>query len=322
MLAMRNLVFLLLTGLCCSVSRAVDACAYVPLPSLINHVASVSCARLAIAESRSHGLKRERTWTRQRAGIASLQAAAVQHRWKSKHEALFYAAGENDRGKILQLLAAKANIRWRTRGDFSEDFSDHLTPLHNAAQHGCMESVDILLRHGADIESRSLSGQTPLHCASNGGGWAQPSRDEMLRDMYGTSHEKHSEVVRMLLDCGAKVDVRDRYGDTPIHNAAAYGKLEVLQVLVNHGADVNAKSPAPWIKYMSLPACALEKHGDTPMHLAAQGGHCAAVSMLLDSGADAGARNSANRTPWEVAQQRQHINVMEMLRARGWSPDL
>jgi ankyrin repeat protein len=303
-----------------------------PKPSLLDHVGSmVSCAKLAIAASRSpaSGLTRERTWTRQRAGIASLQAAAVQHRWKNKHEALFHAAGEGDKEKILQLLAAKANIHCRpsdwqsdTDGFFSNrDFTDQLTPLHNAASHGCSESVDILLRHGAEIESRSESGRTPLHCASDGGGWVQPSRDEMLRDMFGTSHENHGKVVRMLLDCGAKVDVRDCSGDTPIHNAATYGNWKVLQLLVSHGADVNAKSPAPWIRFLSLPSGMMEKYGTTPMHLAAAGGHCDAVSMLLDFGADAGARNIANRTPWEEAEKRQHIKVMEVLRARGWNPD-
>ena len=49
------------------------------------------------------------------------------------------------------------------------------------------------------------------------------------------------DVVRLLIERGAEVDSRDRWGWTPLHNASRFGHLEVSRVLVDHGANVNAR---------------------------------------------------------------------------------
>src|ERR1039457_3059798 len=52
----------------------------------------------------------------------------------------------------------------------------------------------------------------------------------------------HREVVQLLLDRGADVNARDRDGKTALHGASRFGHREVVELLLEKGIDVNAKS--------------------------------------------------------------------------------
>lgn len=60
-----------------------------------------------------------------------------------------------------------------------------------------------------------------------------------------------TETVRMLLDQGASVDLRDQEQDTPLKNAAREGHLDVVTTLIESGADVNAQGKALTTPYTS-----------------------------------------------------------------------
>lgn len=56
----------------------------------------------------------------------------------------------------------------------------------------------------------------------------------------------HLEVVRILLDAGAEIEAQNQnshWGMTPLHAASHGNQKAVVEVLIEHGADVNAKSP-------------------------------------------------------------------------------
>ena len=72
----------------------------------------------------------------------------------------------------------------------------------------------MLLDHGAAIDSRSISGETPLHWAS----------------AYG-----HVEVVRLLLEHGADPNARTKYGMTPSDYASSKGRQGVVELLSRYG---------------------------------------------------------------------------------------
>lgn len=85
-------------------------------------------------------------------------------------------------------------------------------------------------------------------------------------------------MVKLLLDFGAGVNSRDSDDETPLHYALAHRKsrdaeLPILRLLLERGADVDAKAANYW--------------GETPLFSAVRGSYAEAVKLLLDHGADA-----------------------------------
>ena len=83
-----------------------------------------------------------------------------------------------------------------------------------------LKSVKSLLREGADINKlERYIGGSALHVAARSG---------------------QHEMAQLLIDSGARVDLRDRSDYTPLHNAAWVGTLDMVKLLLNAGADINA----------------------------------------------------------------------------------
>jgi len=108
---------------------------------------------------------------------------------------------------------------------------DLCTPLHLVANTGELRVAQTLLEHTADVHSRNNKGQTPLHFVSG---------PEISLNEYN-----RPSLVRLLLAHGADVDARDIKHATPLHYACYHGKLEVAQVLLDHGAKINDQGAAP-----------------------------------------------------------------------------
>ena len=89
-----------------------------------------------------------------------------------------------------------------------------------------------------------------------------------------------SEVQRLLAS-GASPNARDKGGETPLHEAAWSGNLEVIQVLLAAGASPNARG----------------NDGKTPLHWAALFEELEAVQELLEAGADPNAKDKRGNTP-------------------------
>jgi len=93
------------------------------------------------------------------------------------------------------------------------------------------------------------------------------------------------EVVRVLLDNQAKIDATDIYGRTPLMWAAMKGKTKTASLLLDRGANVNAGTKSAW----------------TPLHYAVDEKHAETAQLLIDHGADVAARNSLGKTPRELS---------------------
>lgn len=91
--------------------------------------------------------------------------------------------------------------------------------LHTAVSKNASETVEMLLRYGADANAKTGDGATPLHDAA----W-----------------DNASATAEVLLRYGADVNAK-REGFTPLHDAAWNDASDTAVVLLNHGADVNAK---------------------------------------------------------------------------------
>ena len=112
--------------------------------------------------------------------------------------------------------------------------------------------------------------------------------------------------VRQLLLGGANIEERGRNGVySPLHVAVFMGRTEVVQILLEHGADVLAKTSG----------------GDAPLHLAfilpRMAGREAIIRALLLKGADVSAKNSTGRTPLHQAVFQGSIEALKLLLAHG-----
>jgi ankyrin repeat protein len=121
-----------------------------------------------------------------------------------------------------------------TRTNFTMQwlFEDGATPFLRAAQSGDVELMKLLLAHGANPKIFTAHNVTPLAVAS-GIGWVEGVTFEW-------SPEENIEAVKMCLDLGIDPNVADDEGRTALHGAAHKGRLEVIQLLVDRGANLNA----------------------------------------------------------------------------------
>lgn len=87
----------------------------------------------------------------------------------------------------------------------------------------------------------------------------------------------HKSIVRLILDCAAPsgldaviVNHTDAHGEAPIHVACRCGSLDILQLLIEGGANVGV----------------VDARGRTCLHLASQQGHASCLLCVLEAGAD------------------------------------
>ena len=234
-------------------------------------------------------------------------------------------AAVNSKPEVVALLLDRgADTEVRTE--------DGKTSLHIAAADNIPEVVALLL-NGADIEVRNEKGETPLHFA------AAHNKPEVItllldrgadinaRDDVGPSQVFWSRVFLktflatlslsyVMLDPDAARDVGKGFreilyspvtfnpgGNTPLHFAIEYNKPEVVALLLDRGADINAHTEFGW----------------TPLHYATIfSATPEVITLLLDRGADAQARDQDDKTPLDYAKNNEHLkgtDVLERLKA-------
>ena len=99
---------------------------------------------------------------------------------------------------------------------------DGFTPLGLACYFGQHEIARYLVLKGADVNLPSNNGFNvyPIHSAAAG---------------------NYTDIVRLLIENDAKVNVKQQAGVTPLHSAAQNGNLEMLILLLENGAEVNTR---------------------------------------------------------------------------------
>ena len=214
--------------------------------------------------------------------------------------ALMWAAAEGHAEVVKELIEAGADFRLRLPTGF--------TPLLFAVREGRIPVVKVLLKEGADVNDtvpveggrrRGYGGRPPAAGASA----------LLLAVMNG-----HFELAAHLVDAGADVNAA-LPGYTPLHAIVAVRKpgigdndpgpegsgtlssLELVNTLVAHGADVNARMT----KRANLTNTRLKELGATPFLLAAQVADAELMRALAALGADPFIPNLEYSTPLMVA---------------------
>jgi ankyrin repeat protein len=121
-----------------------------------------------------------------------------------------------------------------TRTNFTMQwlYEDGATAFLRAAQSGDTTLMKLLLEHGADPRIGTAHNDSALAVAA-GIGWVEGVTFEW-------SPQQSLEAVKMCLDLGIDPNVVDDQGRTALHGAAHKGRTEVIQLLVDHGANLEA----------------------------------------------------------------------------------
>jgi ankyrin repeat protein len=109
------------------------------------------------------------------------------------------------------------------------------TPLLRAAKAGDAEAMQALLAKGADPKLATRFGITPLMAAAGLG-----TKEEDSTGRKKTEAEAIASV-KLCLAAGVDVNAADLQGDTALHGAAQKGYDQVVQFLVDHGAKLDVK---------------------------------------------------------------------------------
>ena len=104
--------------------------------------------------------------------------------------------------------------------------------LHLAASNGHIETTELLIANGADVNAKDANGNTPLHNAASNG---------------------HDGTTSMLIIERAHVNAKNTDGLTPLDLAASKGHKKVVQILIENGADVPTKPPSTTAYTATLP---------------------------------------------------------------------
>ncbi len=242
--------------------------------------------------------------------------------------ALMFAAGYGHVDVAEVLLKHGANVNAK--------YNDGKTALMNAAENGQADVADVLLKHGADVNAKDKYGKTALMFAeegrhreiislfrSHGAKKSKPEppaqKAEPVQETQKTPKPKPQPMsdydfielcksgdavkVQKAISNGANVNAKDNDGRTTLMYAALNGQADVAEVLLKHGADLNAKRP-----YYDC---------ETALMDAAREGHADVAEILLKHGADVNAKDVFDRTALMWAARKGHADVAEILLEHG-----
>jgi len=215
-----------------------------------------------------------------------------------------------DSAKVLSLIEDGADVN-----DKNAKSKNEWTPLHLACANKNFNLVELLIEHGANVESKSKGHITPLSiaCLSEYFNIAKlliehganiESKDKNERTLLDVACQSGQfNLVKFLVEHGANIESKNKYGETPLHLACEYGHLNIVKLLLKKGANVDAKTI----------------EGFTPFHTAIWFGNIEICKSLLVANADINAKSVEGITPLDLAYEKQNNEILALFSQYGIS---
>ncbi|XP_078698733.1 transient receptor potential cation channel subfamily A member 1 homolog isoform X2 [Branchiostoma floridae x Branchiostoma belcheri] len=215
--------------------------------------------------------------------------------------ALYWAAQEDRLDALQVLLEHPLAMSLLEESDRYDN-----TPLHISAEKGYLGCVKALLDKGAFIDTKNEEEQMALHLAAKSGR-TKVVRELVKRDktiingedensctpLHLASIAGHTKVVQVLLEAGANIEARNTNGWTPLDCAAAEGWTKTAMALLDDDSPVDPT----------------DKAKTTPLHLASSRGHVEMVELLLKWNANLALKNDAGLNCLDLAIDNGHKDV-------------
>jgi ankyrin repeat protein len=182
-------------------------------------------------------------------------------------------------------------LRLRDGDDVNTKDNYGVTPLMWAAKAGHSEIARFLIRQGADVNAgqNPRQGENVLSTACQGGRDASPSS------------EGHTKIVKLLIENG--LDLRSEWNAVVALNyALEYGGLEVAQLLLDKGVNINARDDA---------------FKKTALIITMQESRAEVIRFLIDNGANVNAEDRSGTTALQLAAHWKRVDIVKLLLEKG-----
>ncbi|KAG8178985.1 hypothetical protein JTE90_012498 [Oedothorax gibbosus] len=199
-----------------------------------------------------------------------LNAGANPNTADFKERTILEMAIAHNQFQVVKILLNQGNINVNKKGN------DELTPLHIAAQKGCLEITKLLIENGANINAKHMLGSKPIHIAARDG---------------------NLEIVKFYLEKNIQLNDLNTFGQSLLHYAAQGGHQEIVNYLIKQNIDVNL----------------FDIYQFNSLHVAAQYGYVNIIYTLLDNGAYLNTKTIGDVSAFEIAKSHNHRKAIKLL---------
>jgi ankyrin repeat protein len=234
--------------------------------------------------------------------IVSPEASGQKETGLARKQTIFDAIESGDPAKVRRKLA-------REPGAIDERDANGLSPLMRAVYDGRQEIVEVFLEHGPEIdlfEAAALGDEDSIkRVLGRSRERASAYSSDGFTPLHLTAFFGRLEAAALLVDRGANLEAPSRNprfpSVRPLHSAIAGNQPEVALLLLERGADPNARANGGW----------------TPLHFAATSGDVELCRALLTRGANRAALADDRTRPIDFAIEKRHRDVVELLQGRA-----